>query len=108
MQARKRECDARDRLSFWQQVSSRSSFQDKIESHISGLGCKIKKVGNDFEIHHEDERIAQVMFREDYIGIKKEGNKFPKEFEYTELGKIKSEITLITIGMACVCSHETQ
>ena len=70
-----------------------SSFQDKIESHISGLGCKIKKVGNDFEIHHEGERIAQVMFREDYIGIKKEGNKFPKEFEYTELGKIKSEIT---------------
>lgn len=33
------------------------------------------------------------MFREDYIGVKKEGNKFPKEFEYTELGKIKSEIT---------------
>jgi hypothetical protein len=70
-----------------------SSFQDKIESHISGLGAKIKKVGNDFEIHHDGEHIAQVMFREDYIGVKKEGNKFPKEFEYTELGKIKSEIT---------------
>jgi hypothetical protein len=70
-----------------------SSFQDKIESHISGLGAKIKKIGNDFEIHFNDNHIAQVMFREDYIGVKKEGNKFPKEFEYTELGKIKSEIT---------------
>ena len=56
------------------------------------MGAKIKKVGNDFEIHH-GEHIAQVMFREDYIGVKKEGNKFPKEFKYTELGKIKSEIT---------------
>jgi hypothetical protein len=38
------------------------------------------------------------MFREDYIGVKKEGNKFPKEFKYTELGKIKSEITDIIKG----------
>jgi len=72
-----------------------SSFQDKIESHISGLGAKIKKIGSDFEIHYDGEHIAQVMFREDYIGVKKQGNKFPKEFEYTELGKIKSEITNI-------------
>jgi hypothetical protein len=71
------------------------NFQDKIESHISGLGCKIKKVGNDFEIHLAEEHIAQVMFREDYIGVKKQGNKFPKEFAYTELGKVKSEITEI-------------
>jgi len=70
-----------------------SSFQDKIESHIKGLGAKTKKVGSDFEIHFGDEHIGQVMFREDYIGVKKQGNKFPKEFEYTELGKIKSEIT---------------
>ena len=64
-----------------------------IKSHVYGLGAKIKQVGNDFEIHYGGEHIAQVMFREDYIGVKKEGNKFPKEFEYTELGKIKSEIT---------------
>lgn len=72
-----------------------SKFQGMIESHIAGLGAKIKQVGNDFEIHYGGEHIAQVMFREDYIGVKKEGNKFPKEFEYTELGKIKSEITEI-------------
>jgi hypothetical protein len=70
-----------------------SKFQGIIESHIASLGAKIKQVGNDFEIHYGGEHIAQVMFREDYIGVKKEGNKFPKEFEYTELGKIKSEIT---------------
>jgi hypothetical protein len=70
-----------------------SKFQGMIESHVYGLGAKIKQVGNDFEIHYGGEHIAQVMFREDYIGVKKEGNKFPKEFEYTELGKIKSEIT---------------
>jgi hypothetical protein len=33
------------------------------------------------------------MFRKDYIGVKKEGNKFPKEFGYDELGKIKSELS---------------
>lgn len=70
-----------------------SKFQGMIENHVYGLGAKIKQVGNDFEIHYGGEHIAQVMFREDYIGVKKEGNKFPKEFEYTELGKIKSEIT---------------
>jgi len=70
-----------------------SKFQGMIESHVYGLGAKIKQVGNDFEIHYGGEHIAQVMFREDYVGVKKEGNKFPKEFEYTELGKIKSEIT---------------
>ena len=68
-------------------------FKIRLNHTSQVLHCKIKKVGNDFEIHHEGERIAQGMFREDYIGVKKEGNKFPKEFEYTELGKIKSEIT---------------
>lgn len=70
-------------------------FQDMIENHIKSLDAKIKKVGNDFEIHFDDKHVAQVMFREDYIGVKKQGNKFPKEFEYTQLGKVKSEITEI-------------
>lgn len=70
-----------------------SKFQDTIKSHIKSLDCTIKQVGSDFEIHLNKKHIAQVMFREDYIGVKKEENKFPKEFEYNELGKIKSEIT---------------
>jgi hypothetical protein len=82
-----------------------SKFQGMIESHVYGLGAKIKQVGNDFEIHYGGEHIAQVMFREDYIGVKKEGNKFPKEFKYAELGKIKSEITDI-IKKATKLSNE--
>ena len=32
------------------------------------------------------------MLRDDYIGVKKKGAKFTDEFDYTELGKIKSKI----------------
>ena len=64
-----------------------------IESHIKSLGAKVKKVGNDFEIHSKDAHIGQVMFRKDYIGVQKTGNKFPQEFEYTQLKKVKDRIT---------------
>jgi hypothetical protein len=70
-----------------------SKFQDMIESHIKSLGAKVKKVGNDFEIHSKDAHIGQVMFRKDYIGVQKTGNKFPQEFEYTQLKKVKDRIT---------------
>lgn len=76
-----------------------SKFQDMIESHIKSLGAKVKKVGNDFEIHsillnfNEYAHIGQVMFRKDYIGVQKTGNKFPQEFEYTQLKKVKDRIT---------------
>lgn len=68
-------------------------FQDMIEKHITELKAKVKKVGSDFEIHFNDKHIGQVMFRKDYIAVKKEENKFPKEFEYNQKSKIKSEIT---------------
>ena len=37
------------------------------------------------------------MFRDDYVGVKKQGVKFTDEFEYTEsgMGKIKSKLTEI-------------
>jgi hypothetical protein len=70
-----------------------SKFQDMIESHIKSLGAKVKKVGNDFEIHSKDDHVGQVMFRKDYIGVQKTGNKFPQEFEYTQLKKVKDKIT---------------
>ncbi len=73
----------------------KESMRKSVKDHIKSLGGKIVQVGDDFEIHMDTEDIAQVMFRKDYIAVKKEGNKFPKEFEYTELGKIKSEITSI-------------
>ena len=69
------------------------SMRKKVKDHVESQDCKTKKVGDDFEVHFNNEHIAQVMFRKDYIAVKKEGNKFPKEFEYTELGKIKSELS---------------
>ena len=72
--------------------SFRKKLKDIIESHKD---CKTKQVGDDLEVHCCDEHIAQVMFRADYVGVKKVGNKFPKEFGYEELGKIKAEISSI-------------
>lgn len=67
-------------------------FQDTIENFIKSHDGKVKRVGNDFEIHFDGDRIAQVMFRKDGITVKKEGSRFGKEFDFNELGKVKSEI----------------
>lgn len=77
-------------------ADKKDSFRKKIKDIIeSDKDCKTKQVGDDLEIHCCDEHIAQVMFRSDYVGVKKVGNKFPKEFGYEELGKIKSDISSI-------------
>jgi hypothetical protein len=55
----------------------------------------IKQVGNDLSVNKGEDHIIQIMFRDDYVGIKKSGTKFVDEFNYNELGKIKSEITNI-------------
>ncbi len=68
-------------------------MRKKVKDHIKSQGCDTKQVGDDFEVHLDKEHIAQVMFRKDYIGVKKVGNKFPKELGYDELGKIKSELS---------------
>jgi len=73
----------------------KEDFRTKINSHVKSQGLKTKQVGNDFEILHDGDMIAQVMFRDDYIGVKKKGVKFVDEFKYNELGKIKSKITEI-------------
>lgn len=71
----------------------KEGFRKKIKDHLKSQRCKTKQVGNDFEVYYGDEYIAQINFRDDYVGIKKEGNKFAKEFKYSELGKIKSELS---------------
>ena len=77
-------------------AEKKDSFRKKVKDLVSSQeDCKVKQTGDDFEIHCSDEHIAQVMFRSDYVGVKKVGNKFPKEFGYEELGKIKSEISSI-------------
>jgi len=74
----------------------KDSFRDKIESHFKSLKYKYKRVGDDFEAECEatkDGDSIQVMFRPDYIGLKKKGDKHTQEFNYNELGKVKSEIS---------------
>jgi hypothetical protein len=77
-------------------ADKKDSFRKKLKDIIeSNKDCKTKQVGDDLEIHCCDEHVGQVMFRADYVGVKKVGNKFPKEFGYEELGKIKAEISSI-------------
>lgn len=70
-------------------------FRDTIENLIKSFNYDYKKIGTDLEITKDKEIIAQIMFRDDYIGVKKIGNKFAKEFDYNELGKIKAELKSI-------------
>jgi len=67
-------------------------FQDTIKNFIKSHDCKVKQVGNDFEIHCDGKHVGQVMFRKDGITVKKQGSKFAKEFDFNELGKVKTEI----------------
>jgi hypothetical protein len=77
-------------------ADKKDAFRKKVKDLVtSQKDCKVKQTGDDFEIHCCDEHIGQVMFRADYVGVKKVGNKFPKEFGYEELGKIKAEISSI-------------
>ena len=71
-------------------------MRNKIENYLKSLEYDIKQVGDDLEAHSGDEHILQVMMRPNYIGVKKVGNKFPKEFKYNELGKIKKIISSYT------------
>lgn len=71
----------------------KDQLRKAVEDHIKDKGGKTKKVGDDFEVHCDGEHVAQVMFRNDKITVKKQGNKFGKDFDYNQLGKIKAEIT---------------
>lgn len=73
----------------------KEQFRSTIKNHIQSQSCKTKQIGDDFEIHIFGKHIGQVMFRKDYISVKKVGDKFNKQFKYVELGKIKSEISKI-------------
>lgn len=76
-------------------ADKKSDFKLQIENHVKSQQLKTNEVGNDLEIICDDNVIAQVMFRNDYVGVKEKDVKFTKEFKYTELGKIKSEISKI-------------
>jgi hypothetical protein len=70
-------------------------MRKKIGDHVKSQGCKTKQVGDDFEVHLDNTHIAQIMFRNDKITVRKEGNKFGKDFDYNKLGDIKKELSKI-------------
>ena len=84
----------KNKKEVWEEPQ-KDAFRDKIKSHIKSLGCTSEQIGNDLSILLNKEHITQVMFRDDYIGIKKVGNKFGDEFGYNKLGEIKKELTKI-------------
>ena len=73
-------------------ADKKEDFREKIENLAKSSKVKTKRVGSDIEILCDGEMIAQVMFRDAYVGVKKKGVKFVDEFKYTELGKIKSKV----------------
>ena len=70
-------------------------FKNQIKNHVKSQRLETKEVGNDLEILFRGDVVAQVMFRNDYVGVKAKGEKFVDEFKYTELGKIKSAVSSI-------------
>ncbi len=75
--------------------NKKRDFLLTIKNHIKSKELTSKQVGNDLEIICNDKMIAQVMFRDSYVGVRAKGAKFADEFEYTELGKIKAKISEI-------------
>ncbi len=67
-------------------------FRTKIKNHVKSVGQKTNQVGNDLEVICGDKVVAQIMFRDDYVGVKKIDAKFADEFKYSELGDIKRSI----------------
>ena len=76
-------------------TDKKETFRTTIKDFLKGKDCKVKQVGDDFEVHLDGDHLAQVMFRKDLITVKKEGSKFGKDFKYTQLGEIKKELTSI-------------
>jgi hypothetical protein len=74
-------------------IDRKESFRKKIEDHIKSLGGSVEQIGDDFEFIVNGKTMAEIMFREDYIGIKLPNAKFVDEFKYKEFGKIKQKIT---------------
>ena len=69
------------------------SVRDKVENLLKSSNKKFKQVGDDLAIIEDDKTVAEIMFRSDYIGVKKSGSKFADEFGYDEFGKVKKAIS---------------
>jgi hypothetical protein len=73
----------------------KETFRNKIKDFLKSKGFDISQVGDDFEVHLDTEDILQIMFRNDKMTVKKQGNKFGKDFDYNQLGDVKKELSKI-------------
>ena len=77
-------------------VDKKDNFRTEVKNLVkSHKDFSIEKVGNDLSISKGKTHIAQIMFRDNYVGVKKSDAKFADEFKYNELGKLKSKINEI-------------
>lgn len=68
-------------------------IKSKVKEHINSIDdVEIGNVGNDITISIDGNKVGEIMFRDNYIGLRKEGQKFVDELGYNELGKIKFKI----------------
>lgn len=74
-------------------TNRKETFRDKISEHLTSQQCNIEQIGDDFEVYLNDEMICQVMFRDEYIGVKGYYDRFIKEYPYNKLGDIKKQLS---------------
>jgi len=67
------------------------SMRKKVTDEIKSLeDVKTKEDGkSDLSVYFKDEHVAQVMFRKDYIGVKKVGERDVSEFGYDKTGSVR-------------------
>lgn len=66
---------------------------DKVENILKSNDAELIKIdANTFEVNLNDANIAYIIFNPNYIGVKKFGDKFSKEFKHKDLGKVKKYI----------------
>ena len=71
------------------------AFREKVQNVVQSFGGTTKQVGSDLEVHMDDERVAQVIFRPTHIGIARADAKYFDEFSFNEFGKVKSKLSEI-------------
>ena len=85
--------DVKHRQKPWD-INKSEAIRSKIEEHLKSLQIDYKIIGSDIAAKCCDDTI-EIMFRKDYISVRKKGDKFTDEFEYSELGKVRKKITEI-------------
>lgn len=71
-------------------------MRTKILEHLKSFTeLEIEEIGNDLAVSIDGELLIEIMFRDNYVGIRKTGYKYVDELGYNELGKMRFKITKI-------------